>query len=234
MSAAALLDVILMLLSVFPFLFLKSARLTIAMQNWTNRLLQRQPSNLDTVSCHWALLCMLGLLAPLLAGCSGLQSKATTDKTAGNGSSATDGASKQTGVYQSGLMDENGEPAYITVQHCLIGFKGSVGNKPIARTKEEAEALAHKLFEQAKNGADFDKIVKEYTDDSPPGIYRMANAGHPADMSSRDPSKMVFQRSGMVPAFGNTGFPLSVGEVGLAEYSSIESPYGWHIIKRID
>ena len=31
------------------------------------------------------------------------------------------------------------EPSHITVQHCLIGFKGSVPGKPISRTKEEAK-----------------------------------------------------------------------------------------------
>lgn len=37
----------------------------------------------------------------------------------------------------------------------------------------------------------------------------------------------------MVGAFGNVGFPLKVGEVGLAEYDPTESKYGWHIIKRL-
>ena len=52
-------------------------------------------------------------------------------------------------------------------------------------------------------------------------------------MTSRVPSKMIFQRGSMVPAFGDIGFPLSVGDYGLASYDPDKSPYGWHIIKRL-
>lgn len=140
--------------------------------------------------------------------------------------------SMQTDVYKEGLVAESGEPAYITVQHCLIGFQGSVPDA--IRSMEEAEILANQLLEQARAGEDFDKIVTQYTDDSPPGIYRMANNGYEGDMSSRIPSKNVYNRDGMVPAFGDTGFPLQVGEYGLAPFDPTNSPYGWHIVKRIN
>ena len=35
------------------------------------------------------------------------------------------------------------------------------------------------------------------------------------------------------PAFGDTGFPLEVGEYGLASYDLEKSKYGWHIVKRV-
>jgi parvulin-like peptidyl-prolyl isomerase len=37
----------------------------------------------------------------------------------------------------------------------------------------------------------------------------------------------------MVPAFGNVGFALKVGEIGIADYDPHTSPFGWHIIKRL-
>jgi hypothetical protein len=37
----------------------------------------------------------------------------------------------------------------------------------------------------------------------------------------------------MVPAFGDVGFRITVGEVGLADYDAKASPFGLHIIKRI-
>ena len=40
-------------------------------------------------------------------------------------------------------------------------------------------------------------------------------------------------RGAMVPAFGDVGFALAVGEVGLADYEKDASPFGWHIIKRL-
>ncbi len=119
------------------------------------------------------------------------------------------------------------EPDYITVQHCLIGFKGSLPG--VTRTKDEALDLATKLLAELKAGADFDEIIRKNTDDSPPGIYKMANHGKKFDMSQG-----VFSRDGMVPAFGDTGFPLKVGEFGLAGYDKVKSPYGWHIVKRTE
>jgi parvulin-like peptidyl-prolyl isomerase len=37
----------------------------------------------------------------------------------------------------------------------------------------------------------------------------------------------------MVAAFGDVGFQLEVGEVGMAVYDPVKSKYGWHIIKRL-
>jgi hypothetical protein len=118
------------------------------------------------------------------------------------------------------------EPDVVVVQHILISFKGKVGkDKGVTRTKKEAEALATELFERAKT-EDFDALVKEYTNDSYPGIYKMTNRGAPR-MGDATP------RSGMVRAFGDVAFSLDVGEIGMADYSATSSPYGWHIIKRL-
>ena len=121
---------------------------------------------------------------------------------------------------------DNGEPSAITVQHCLIGFSGSLPGKRIERSQQEAGVLAAELLEKLNAGEDFDKIIKTYTNDSPPGIYQMVNSGLPV-------SRGVYSRDGMVPAFGNVGFKLDVGEYGLSEFDPTTSPYGWHIIKRL-
>ncbi|HET6204968.1 MAG TPA: peptidylprolyl isomerase [Planctomycetota bacterium] len=119
------------------------------------------------------------------------------------------------------------EPDKIKVQHCLIGFTGSVPGKAITRTKEEAKALAYDILARARKGEDFDALVKQNTDDSPPGIYGMTNAGKPAAPGYR-------ARTGMVPAFGNVGFKLALGEFGIADYDPKTSPFGWHVIKRVE
>jgi cyclophilin family peptidyl-prolyl cis-trans isomerase len=41
-------------------------------------------------------------------------------------------------------------------------------------------------------------------------------------------------RGQMVPGFGNIGFNLEVGEIGISNFDKIDSPYGWHIIKRYE
>lgn len=130
---------------------------------------------------------------------------------------------------ETAAVEKTAEPDYITVQHILIAFEGSVPGKNITRTKEQAHDLAHTIFEQAKSSADFDAMVAEYTDDSHPGIYKMANFGVEADMANG-----VFPRDRMVAAFGDVGFPLDVGEIGLAEFDPVKSKYGWHVIKRVE
>jgi hypothetical protein len=126
------------------------------------------------------------------------------------------------------VQTENGEPSQITVQHCLIAFKGTLPGKPIQRTQEEASKLANEILAKAKSGEDFAALIEQHTNDSPPGIYKMVNSGLPADMS-----RQVFSRDGMVPAFGDVGFKLEVGEFGISQYDRASSPFGFHIIKRI-
>lgn len=121
------------------------------------------------------------------------------------------------------------EPERVTVQHILIAFKGSLPDPKVTRSKEEAEKIALQIFERARAGEDFAAMVKMYTNDSYPGIYKMTNKG-----VMPDKSKQEYSRTGMVRAFGDVGFSLEVGGVGLAVYDPATSKYGWHIIKRLE
>jgi parvulin-like peptidyl-prolyl isomerase len=122
------------------------------------------------------------------------------------------------------------EPERVTVQHILIAFKGSLpDDTKVTRSREDAEKLALQVFERAKAGEDFAAMVKMYTNDSYPGIYKMTNKG-----VAPDRSKQEYSRTGMVKAFGDVGFSLEVGGVGLAVYDLATSKYGWHIIKRLE
>lgn len=170
----------------------------------------------------WMLLIVLGLT---VCGC-GVSSEKVVDGVSQDLASPADSAAP--------AVMENGEPSFITVQHVLIGFEGSVPGKGITRTKEEAEALAKEVLAKAQAGEDFLKLVEQHTDDSPPGIYKMANFGVKVDRRPASPADMVAPRAQMVAAFGDTGFPLQVGETGLAEFDTKSSPYGWHVVKRIE
>jgi len=117
-------------------------------------------------------------------------------------------------------------PAHVVVQHILIGFAGSVPGKGITRTQAQAKELAYEILARARKGENFDELVKRYTDDSPPGIYKMAGIGV-------NHAYGEFQRDQMVPAFGNVGFAISPGNIGIADYDPKTSPFGWHIIKRV-
>jgi hypothetical protein len=115
---------------------------------------------------------------------------------------------------------------HITVQHILIGFQGTVPGKNITRTQEQARTLAYQLLAQAKAGANFDQLVAANTDDAPPGIYSLSDTGVA-------PNPGEYPREQMVPAFGNVGFALKPGEIGIADYDPQTSPFGYHIIKRL-
>ena len=136
-----------------------------------------------------------------------------------------------TGLVTAAAADKqkkkkNKNPDVVTVQHVLISFKGKI-SKPVERTKKQAEELAWEIFDRAEAGEDFDALVKEYTNDSHPGIYTMVNRGvaQPPGTSKRD---------NMAVNFGDVSFRLDVGEIGMAKFHAELSPFGWHIIKRIE
>jgi len=118
---------------------------------------------------------------------------------------------------------------HVTVQHILIAFKGSIPKDSVRRTQFEAELLVKEIFMRAKEGQDFDKLVKNFSDDQYPGIYRMSNFNVEPDESEGE-----YPRSKMVEAFGDLSFRLSVDQIGLAKYDPETCKYGWHIIKRIE
>jgi len=43
-----------------------------------------------------------------------------------------------------------------------------------------------------------------------------------------------FPRAALVPAFGDVGFRLQQNEIGLAPHDEKSSPFGWHVIKRLE
>ena len=119
----------------------------------------------------------------------------------------------------------NGEPSVITVKHVLIAFEGAQRSEQ-KRTRAQAEKLAFEVINRAKSGEDFDKIMKEVSNDPGEGTYTLVNHGVQANPGE-------FDRNGMVGAFGDVGFRIAVGEVGLADYDEKGSPFGLHVIKRV-
>lgn len=104
----------------------------------------------------------------------------------------------------------------VEVQHVLIAFQGAA-RATVTRTKEEAKALAERVFDEASGGADFTALMKQHSTDPGPGIYPMTKAS----------------RRGMVKGFGDVGWRLQPGEIGVAPYDDKASPFGWHVIKRL-
>jgi hypothetical protein len=173
------------------------------------------------------------LIAALAAGCAGQSATKEQSASVAGAGSATTAAPTQTKTEEpsmaaAGTMPVKPavEPLHVQVQHILIGFAGSVPGKPITRSMEEAKKFAYELLDRARKGEDFDALVRQYTDDQPPGIYGMSGIGV-------TPLPGEYRRDQMVPAFGNVGFAVSPGNIGIADYDPDTSPYGWHIIKRL-
>ena len=155
--------------------------------------------------------------------------KAKKSKTKAKAASSGKGTEKaMEGGAKTGTTPVKPEvlPTHVQVQHILIGFSGSVSGKNISRTKDEAKTLAYQILDRARKGENFDELVRQYTDDSPPGIYGMSGIGIA-------PHAGEFPRDRMVPAFGNVGFSISPGNIGIADFDPQASPFGWHIIKRL-
>jgi hypothetical protein len=122
---------------------------------------------------------------------------------------------------------EGVEPERVTVQHILIGFRASVPKKWIERSKKQAEGLAEEVLKRARAGEEFAGLVKEYTNDRFPGLYTLVNR-------KVDPEPGEYRRGAMVKSFGDVAFGLEIGQIGMASHHPTRSPYGWHIIKRLE
>jgi parvulin-like peptidyl-prolyl cis-trans isomerase-like protein len=94
----------------------------------------------------------------------------------------------------------------------------------VTELNSRAAAKEAELVEEMKGGSITQEQVEEQMNAFLDGLRaegdsKVRNLPHP--------------RAAMVPAFGDVGFALEVGEVGMAEYDDAASPFGWHIIKRI-
>ncbi|MDP9002924.1 MAG: peptidyl-prolyl cis-trans isomerase [Myxococcota bacterium] len=106
-------------------------------------------------------------------------------------------------------------PETIIAQHVLIIYKGAKrAPKGVTRSKAEARARAQEAFSKIRAGTAFEDVVKEYSDDAG-SADRMGSLGK-------------FRRDAMDPGFSAAAFALKVAEVS----DVVETPFGFHIIKR--
>jgi len=101
----------------------------------------------------------------------------------------------------------------VTASHVLIGYQGAT-RSGATRSKAEARKLAEQIARQAKGGGDFAKLAEQHSDDKG-SKARGGNLGS-------------FERRRMVKPFSDAAFALKPGQVS----GVVESPFGFHIIKR--
>ena len=121
-----------------------------------------------------------------------------------------------------------GEPERLRVLHVLVAFRGAErAADTVTRTQDEAEVLAKEILARAQRGEDFKNLIKDYSSDPGEGNYALVNHG----VVARGPE---IRRSTFVPAFTKVAFSLAIGDVGLAPFDKKDSPFGYHVIKRIE
>lgn len=109
------------------------------------------------------------------------------------------------------ISDEECEKYY---QENTDQFDSSTATAKHILADQDSKELAEKIAKKAKEGADFDKLIEEYTGQE--GILEAADLGE-------------FSKAQMVPEFSNAAFALEAGESTLAE-----SQFGFHIIKLLE
>ena len=104
-------------------------------------------------------------------------------------------------------------PDEIAASHILIAYKGAE-RSDATRTKDEARKLADEVRGKAMSeGADFAALAEEYSDG--PSKTKGGDLG-------------AFKKGKMAPAFEEAAFALDVDAIS----DVVETPFGFHIIKR--
>ena len=107
----------------------------------------------------------------------------------------------------------------VKVQHVLLAFVGAKKGSESKHTHAEAQKLAGEVLAKARAGEDFTALMKAHSYDEGDGILKLTQKNRAEEA---------------VQWFGDVSFRLSVGEIGIASYHRSKSPFGWHVIKRLE
>ncbi len=154
------------------------------------------------------------LVMMLLASCSGSPGGPTMTSSMNGGA---DPVPQSSPVVSADILSREPLANTASVKHILIGWKDVDSHDPrgAKRTKKDAEAQIQSLMTQLKAGADFDALMKQWSED--PG-----SAGSGRAYTVTPDAQLVIE-------FKQLGLRLKVGEVGV-----VQSDYGFHIMKRIE
>jgi len=103
----------------------------------------------------------------------------------------------------------------VKVQHILIAFVGAKRGSDSNRTYEQAQQTAADVLARARKGEEFAALMKEYGRDEA-ATY------------------MVRHDSDFVADFKAVALRLQPGEVGVVAHHRTRSPFGFHVIKRVE
>ena len=108
------------------------------------------------------------------------------------------------------------EATEVEAAHILLMYRGSErAPASVTRSKEEAKQQIENLLKQVKSGADFAELARQYSDC--PSKAWGGNLGK-------------FTRGAMVKPFEDAAFSLKKEKIS----DVVETPFGYHIIKRLN
>lgn len=111
----------------------------------------------------------------------------------------------------------SGEPAKITVKHILVKHKTAKNPAPgVTRSREEACMRALEVRDKIRGGADFDALVKEYSEE----LGAVSRGGSIGSVERKDLAK----------TFADAAFELGVRQLS----DVVESDSGFHVIVRTE
>jgi len=156
------------------------------------------------------------LVVLLFASCSGAKGGPSMNNSM---NSANDPTPQTSDVISSDILAREPLANSAMVKHILIGWNDGSDTpkdeRAKKRSKKDAEDLVKSLMTQLKGGADFDAMMKQYSED--PG-----SAGSARAYSVAPDAQLVIE-------FKQLGLRLKLGEVGV-----VQSDYGFHIMKRTE
>ncbi|WP_437297593.1 thioredoxin domain-containing protein [Sorangium sp. So ce426] len=124
-------------------------------------------------------------------------------------------APAQPGAAQPGATQPPATAGQMGAKHLLIMYAGSRrAPARVVRTRDEARALAEQVLKRAQQGAKFEELAAQYSDE--PGA-----AARGGDLGT-------FSKGRMVPEFEQAVEKVAVGALS----GVVETPFGFHIILR--
>jgi len=126
--------------------------------------------------------------------------------------------------------DRREEPDHVVIQRILVSFEETEADG-VTRTREAAERLAQKVYDEVLAGADFTQLVRLNSDDRHgDGSYAIANWGV-ANALDELPRERVVAGDGR--AVAEAAFTLEPGQVVLIPHDPDTNPLGWNIVRRL-
>lgn len=109
-----------------------------------------------------------------------------------------------------------------TVTHVLIAHKGSPApqHKSLTRSKDAARMIATSLLAELKAGRPMSEAVEKYTDD---------RTDKKPNTNNGKPGSYTFGPGMMAPAFEEAAKATPVGQFAP---EPVETPYGFHLVRR--